>query len=295
MVNRGSVIFWFSEDAISGWHPCNDNKSRGGQRKFSDIAIETCLILRCVYKLGLRQTEGFVNSIIDMLCGNIVSPDFSTISRRSEHLTPFKVPNDNSGSINILIDSTGLKFFGPGQWCEGKHGKRRKVWRKLHMATDQDNMHIVSATLTPNNVSDSSQVPNLLDQIENDIIGVKADGAYDDDNIRRDLEAEGVKTAIPPPINATLSKNANTNPTQRDKDIMRIQKEGRQKWEYASGYTLRSLAENSMYRFKNCIGDKLRTRTEERQNTEINIAIKIINTMTKLGMPNTVRVYGQNA
>lgn len=290
LIRRGSVTFWFSEEAIASWHPCISNKTSGGQKKYSDVAIQTCLTMRLIYKLALRQTEGFVNSLIGLLAVDISCPDHTTMSRRSPDLEVVTEALKQDGNLDILIDSTGLKVFGAGQWCEEKHGNGRKIWKKLHMAVDQKSQMIAASILTTHLVGDSSQVIPLLDQVDADVASVKADGAYEGDPLRQKLNDRGIRGVFPPPSDAVLSKHAKSKPTQRDKDIMRIQKDGREVWEYASGYSKRNMVENAMFRYKNNIGDKLRSKTDDRQEVEVSLGIHLLNQMTKLGMPESVRI-----
>lgn len=290
LVNRGRITFWISEDAISKWHPQIENKKRGRQPLYSDLAIQTCLTMRLIYSLPLRQTEGFMNSIFSIMEIDIKSPDHSTISRRCEDLEIIRRSLKKEGSITVLIDSTGLKICGSGEWEEAKHGKgRRKIWRKLHLGVDEDTLEVVASTLTPHLTNDPSQVAPLLEQVESKVDTIKADGAYDQDPLYQELNKKGIKGIFPPRQDATLSKNAAHDPTQRDLNILRIQKDGRQVWEYASGYSKRNLVENAMFRYKNNIG-KLHSKTFKRQQVETELGVHLLNQMTKLGMPESVRV-----
>jgi hypothetical protein len=276
LVQRGNIAFWISEDAISKWHPSPERNRQGGQTKYSDIAIQTCLVMRSVYKLPLRQTEGFVNSLIKLLELDISSPDHTTISRRSEDLEVISKSLKKEVPITILIDSTGLKISGSGEWEEEKHGKgRKKQWRKLHLAIDEETLEIVATTLTSNRVSDPSKIMPLINQTESEINTIKADGAYDNDPLRKKLDNLNIDSIFPPRSDAVLSQNYQHNPTSRDKAIERIKKDGREIWEYASGYSKRNLVENSMFRYKNIIGSTLRSKTFTRQETEVNIGISI--------------------
>lgn len=233
LIRRGSITFWFSEDAIANWHPDISSKPRGGQQQYSDSAIQTCLTMRLIYGLPLRQTEGFMNSLLALMGADITSPDHTTMSRRTSDLEVITDSLKQEGHIDIFIDSTGLKICGTGQWCEEKHGGGRKTWKKLHIAVDQESQIIVASTLTTHLVGDSSQVIPLLDQTESDVASLKADGAYDSNPLRQQLDGRGIKCVFPPPSNAALSKLADSHPTQRDKDIRRIEKDGREVWEFA--------------------------------------------------------------
>jgi len=165
---RGSITFWFSEEAIRAWSPDPTGK-RGGQSKFSDLAIETSLSLRLIFKQGLRQTEGLIGSIVDMMKLDIDVPDHSTLSRRGKviHLSVVQAHCDSSESVVVIVDSTGLKIYGAGEWNANKHGlSKRREWRKLHLTINESTLEIIASSLTDNSVGDPTEVPNLLDQIK---------------------------------------------------------------------------------------------------------------------------------
>jgi hypothetical protein len=162
---RGSLTVWFTPEAIAAW-AAPPRTSRGGQPTYSDLAIATALTLKAVFRLALRQTEGLIGSILQLLDLDLTVPDHSTLSRRAATL---EVPRPQAGSapVHLLVDSTGLKFCGPGEWLTEKHGtKRRRAWRVLHLATDTDTGRIVASVLTDKDADDGSQVGPLLDRIE---------------------------------------------------------------------------------------------------------------------------------
>src|SRR3954449_7168545 len=161
---RGSLTVWFTDAAIAAWR-AEPRTTRGGQRHYSELAITTALTLRAVFRLALRQTEGLIGSIIGLLGLDLPIPDHTTLSRRAETL---ELPRPRPGSepVHLLVDSTGLRLCGPGEWLVEKHGSRtRRSWRKLHIGVDADTGRIVASTLTANNTDDGSQVGPLLDQL----------------------------------------------------------------------------------------------------------------------------------
>src|SRR6187399_2277363 len=140
----------------------------------------TALTLRAVFRLALRQTEGLIDSIIRLLGLDLAVPDHSTLSRRAETMQVFPRSHSGIGPMHLLVDSTGLKLCGAGEWLIEKHGTRtRRSWRKLHLGMDADTGQIVAAVLTDKDADDGSQVGSLLDQVAAPVASFTADGAYD--------------------------------------------------------------------------------------------------------------------
>ena len=172
---RGSLTVWFTDEAIAAWK-AEPRTTRGGQPRYSALAITTALTLRAVFRLALRQTEELIGSILALLGLDLAVPDHSTLSRRAETLT-VALPRPGSAPVHLLVDSTGLKLCGSGEWLLEKHGTRtRRSWRKLHIGTDADTGRIVAATLTASNVDDAYQVGTLLEQV-GPLASFTADGA----------------------------------------------------------------------------------------------------------------------
>src|ERR1700745_1993749 len=161
---RGSLTIWFTEAAIATWRAA-PRTSRGGQPRYSALAITTALTLRAVFRLALRQTEGLIGSIIALLGLDLAIPDHSTLSRRAEILVLPRLRPDTA-PVHLLVDSTGLRLCGPGEWLVEKHAARtRRSWRKLHIGVDADTGQIIDAELSRKDVDDGSQVGPLLEQI----------------------------------------------------------------------------------------------------------------------------------
>jgi hypothetical protein len=266
-------------------------RRRGPRRAdSSDLAIETALILRTVFHQPLRQTEGLVGSLLELMGLDLPVPDHSTLSRRSRTLAV--ASQAASGPVHLLIDSTGVKLSGPGEWLVEKHGtQRRRAWRKLHLGVDAKTGTIVASTLTSKEVDDAAELGPLLDQIDDPLAAVIADGAYDQDRVYDGVaehSAEAV-VVVPPRSTAVLSVSAETNPTQRDHHIQVIAEQGRMAWQKTSGYNARAGVEGTMSRYKRIIGDILRSHSRPAQETEARIAVSILNRMLDLGRPESVR------
>ena len=289
---RGSLTVWFSDEAVERWR-AETRSTPGGQRTYSDLAITTALTLRAVYHLALRQTEGLLASIIRLLGVDLAVPDHSTISRRAKSVHIPAIPRQSAGPIHLLVDSTGLKHYGPGEWLVAKHGtQRHRAWKKLHVGLDPGTGRIVAATLTDHDVDDASQVGGLLDQIDGPLGTFLADGAYDQSGVYEavDQRHPGAAVVVPPRSTAVPSDAAQTEPTQRDRHLLAIADGGRMAWQAKSGYNVRALVEAFFSRYKHVIGDSLRFQTDDRQQTEIGVAVLVLNRMLGLGRPESVRI-----
>ena len=290
---RGSLTVWFTAEAIEAWRAA-PRTTRGGQPSYSDLAITTALVLRAVFRLPLRQTEGLIGSILALLGLDLAVPDHSTLSRRAETLQlPPLAARLRAEPVELLVDSTGLKLCGPGEWLVEKHGsKRRRGWRKLHLATDADTGRIVAAVLTNRDADDGSQIGPLLEQVEGAVASLTGDGTYDRDDVYTEVAARHPEAAVvvPPRASAVPSDAAETAPTQRDRHLQCIAERGRMGWQRASGYNFRALVEADISRWKRVIGDGLRSQTDGRQATEVAIAADVLNRMLELGRPEYVRI-----
>jgi hypothetical protein len=288
---RGSLTVWFTEAAIAAWK-AEPRATRGGQPRYSALAITTALTLRAVFRLALRQTEGLIASLLRLLGLDLAAPDHSTISRRGETLQVSR-PRPGSEPVHLLVDSTGLKLCGPGEWLVEQHATGpRRSWRKLHIGVDADTGQIIAADLTSKDVDDGSQVGPLLEQIAGPVASFTGDGAYDRDDVYREVCQRHPDAAVivPPRSSAVPSATAETAPTKRDRHLQLIAERGRMGWQRASGYNWRALVEADIGRYKRVIGDALRSRTEARQTTEVAIAVASLNRMLELGRPEYVRL-----
>ena len=293
---RGSLTVWITPEALAAWQPPRTGQ-RGRPRDYSDVAIETGHLLRLAFGRPWRQTEGLLRSIAALLGIDVGVPDHTTFSRRSPGLALATALGQAqaSGPVHVVIDATGLKVHGAGEWLVEKHGERgTRTWRKLHLAVDPDTGEILASELTSNEDGDVSQVGPLLEQISGPIASVTADGAYDGEPVYRAAAERQpdppVAVVIPPRSTAVPSPNAGTMPSQRDMHIRMIQAKGRLGWQKAVGYGRRSHAETAMFRYKTVIGYRLRARTLPAQKTEAKVACSVLNRMTRLGMPVFQRV-----
>jgi hypothetical protein len=284
LVRRGDVTVWLSPEAIATWKPASVGK-RGGQLKYSDLAIETALTLRLIFNLPLRQTEGFLNSLFGMMDIDLPAPDHTTLSRRSQHLDVRLRGVPTGGGFHLLVDSTGLSIVGEGEWAAAKHGRAgRRGWKKLHLGVDGSGV-IVAQALTNGNTDDAATGLGLIDAIEGDISSFTADAAYDTIAIYDAAGARGAKVIVSPTKTATRPRRRRPQSTARDRTIERVRKIGRRRWKKESGYHRQGTVENAFFRYKSIIGDRLRARHSRAQEAEAKLACNILNRMAGLGRP----------
>jgi hypothetical protein len=289
---RGSLTIWFTDEAIAAWR-AEPRTTPGGQPYYSALAITTALTMRAVFSLALRQTEGLIGSIIALLGLALTVPDHSTMSRRSRTLELPPLHRSGSGPLHLLVDSTGLKIGGAGEWLVEKHGtSRRRSWRKFHIGIDAGSGEIVAIELTRNDVDDAARTEALLDNIADPVASFTADGAYDQDRVYKAVAQRhpGAAVIVPPRSTAILGASSETTPTRRDQHIQEIAEYGRMAWQKSSGYNIRAKIEAAIGRYKRVIGDSLRSRTDETEATEVAIAARALNRMLEFGRPNYVRV-----
>ena len=282
LINRGQITFWFSPDVLGAWLAPASHK-RGAQEFYSDAAIEMLSIIRFRYGLTLRSTQGFAESIMELMSVEVPIPDYTTLCRRLPKLSISLKGKISKGVVHVVIDSTGLKVFGEGEWKVRQHGySKRRDWMKLHLAVDSGNNQIISAALSTNSFKDNQLFDDLIDEIPGHIDQVSADGAYDSKGCYDKARKRGFKAVIPPRKGAKIGQHGNCKAPreQRDEHIREINRYGRKKWKSNNKYHQRSLSETAMYRFKKMLGDKLSSREFHRQANEVFIKCQVLNKMS---------------
>jgi len=293
LVQRGSITFWLADDFEQTWLYIGE-KQRGSQFAYSDKAIEIMLTIKEVLHLTNRGVEGFVRSLFVMMELGLPVPDHSTLSKRSKTLKVV-LPKKSSGSLNLVLDSTGLKIYGEGEWKVRKHAySKRRTWCKLHIGGNPDNGEVLAVMLTENHISDDAVVLDMLKQIEEPLRSCAGDGAYDKRKVYEALNEHSseVDILIPPRKNAHIWQHGNSKEERhkRDENLRYIRTHGRKAWKEESGYHIRSLAETIMFRLKVIFGDKLSARLLETQTTQALIRCLALNKMSHLGMPESYPV-----
>jgi IS5 family transposase len=292
LTQRGSLTVWVSEDVIKAWRATARTGKKGHPQAYSNLAILTMLTLQEIYHLPLRGTCGFTGSIFELLKLTLPVPSYSQLSRRRQTLEVALPRTKSKEPLHLVIDSTGVKVFGEGEWKVRQHGySYRRTWRKLHLAIDQATHMIHAVIVTTNNYSDGQILPELLEQVDDEIAQVSADGAYDKRNCYDALNERGAKATIPPQRNAKIWQHGNSKAERlvRDENLRRVRQVGRATWKKESGYHRRSLAETAMFREKRIFGDSVSAHSFNGQATQLLVRCAILNRMTQLGMPDSYK------
>lgn len=289
---RGSLTFWISEEVLEGWLEPEKTGKQGASRKYTDQAIRTMVTIKSIMGLAGRQTEGFVESLFVLMGVDLPVPDHSTISRRIGKLE-IKLPvKAKSGARHVVVDSTGIKIYGEGEWKTRQHGvSKRRTWRKLHLAIDEGSGEILMGEVTTNDYGDCEILESLLEGIEGEIDQVSADGGYDTFECHESIKKRGAKAAIPPQKNAQPTHGRGELAEHpRDKILERIEEVGRKGWKEESDYHRRSMAENTMYRLKVTFGGKVSSRDFDNQAVELFIQCAALNRMIQIAKPDSYKV-----
>lgn len=295
LVDRGKIIFWITEEALRAWEEKEQKKKkRGKPRIYSNVAIETALTLQQVFHMNLRQTEGFVTMLLEKMGSMQKCPDYSTLSLRARTLQiALSVRPIRKEPLHIVVDSTGVKVYGEGEWKVRVHGwSKHRTWKKLHIGVDEESGDILMGDVTGNDRADCEMVEPLLKQLPQDqpIDQFSADGAYDNRMSYQALTKRGIdRITIPPRHNAVIWKhgNSNTERLARDENLRRIRAVGRKQWKQEINYHRRSLVETAMFRLKTIFSDKVQARLFTNQRVQLLIRCKALNIMTALGMPDS--------
>lgn len=300
LVQRGSLTLWVETAALDGWLNQERSGKPGASNTYSEVAIATGLTLKAVYRLPLRAAQGLLASVLHLLGqAALPVPDYSTLSRRQKTLAVTLPRPTQCQGLHLVVDSTGCKLYGEGEWKVRQHGySKRRTWRKLHLGVDAATGEIVAAVLTTNDVADGAVLEDLIAQVPEPIAQLSGDGSYDQrpcyELLRQRQQAQDhpLRVTIPPRHGARIWQHGNSHEERlaRDENLRRVRQVGRQRWKAESGYHQRSLAETTMSRYKGSFGGKLSARQFEAQATEAFIQCAVLNKMTSLGRPDSYAV-----
>lgn len=296
LCQRGSLTLYIHESVIRSWRDIDVSQKVVGEQTYPESIIHCCLLIKMQYHQPLRQTTGFVKSILTLSgYGDFDVPNYTTLCRRQTGLPVALTKRWESGEkLAVAIDSTGLKVYGEGEWKVRKHGvSKRRTWRKLHIAIDINTQEIIGVSLTGNDIDDAAEAKEMLKDKAKKVESFHGDGAYDDFGFRKILG--DAKQIIPPPKDAVVHEATKRKPVkeylvQRNKAVEYINEHDRKQWKINEGYHKRSLNETVMFRYKTAFGGEMQARKIENQRTEVLIKTKILNIYRDVGMPVSYRV-----
>lgn len=295
LIDRGFISLWLNEDTLADWYYQGVHR-RGGVFRYSDQCIEAALAIKAVFRLAFRQTQGLLKSLLSIMNKDIQVPSYSQLCRRQARLNAFSAPPNLSDTapepIHLVVDSTGLKVYGEGEWKVRKHGAdKHRTWRKLHLAADESTNTIHAVELTTNSVGDAEMVKPLIGAIEWPVAKLSGDGAYDQVKVYDQLTARHIQPIIPPRSNAVMwvDEAGKYLDHPRNESLTQIDSVGLAEWKRQIGYHRRSKAESAMFRWKVIFGDRLSARLLANQQSEAQIKAACLNRFVTLGMPRAVK------
>jgi hypothetical protein len=292
LIQRGSITFWVNQDALKTWYnPGEKRLEIGRPLYYSDVAIETCLVLKALFQLPLRGTQGLVESVFHLIGIKIDVPSYTQLCRRQAKLA-VKLKHRVKGKIHVVIDGTGLKMYGEGEWKVRQHGyTKHRMWRKLHIGIDVATQQIVMMELTDNTIGENKKLRGLLDQYADGYTKIGGDKGYDSYDCHEQVGKYDAVSAINIQEDAKERKKAgNGNPWVRDEIIRRIAEVGKEQWKKEVNYHSRSLVETAMFRYKTILGNKMHARKIENQKIEALMGCNLLNAFTRLGMPESYAI-----
>lgn len=291
LIQRGNLTIWI-EEGLQNWYEPIDPLKRGRPRIYSDAAVECMSMLRLLFELPLRMTQGLTMSLLEKMGLSWSVPNYTTLSRRLKKLkrTLF-ADGKKRHPAHILIDSTGLKVYGEGEWKVRQHGVgKRRTWRRFHLVIDAKSLEILAEEITDRDTVDPVMLPALVSRLGKSVKKLSGDGAFDGLPCRKFLADKKIIAIVPPPANAKTRDGPETALRRRNRDIRFIRQHGINAWKKKVKYHRRSLIETTMCRQKIILGEKLHSRNFDNQKVEGTLRCKILNTITRLGMPQSYLV-----
>jgi len=289
LINRGNITIWI-EDSFANWYDL-EGEGVGRPRTYSDDCIKLALTIRILYQLSLRATQGWLEGFVHMMKLIRLVPHYSILSRRMRKLNIGYNLKTKKGKIDIVIDSTGYKIYGEGEWKMRTHGKaKRRTWKKLHLSMDPNDFNIESVELTASNVADCKIFAKLTKEIK-DLGNTYLDGAYLSEICFEEIAKKGGRPFVNIRDGTCLSKKKTLGLEKRN-DLIKEMRAcgGKQNWKKISGYHKRSLVETQMFRLKTIFGPRLKSRNFNNQKIEVQLIASALNRMTILGMPDSYSI-----
>ena len=294
-VKQGNIFIWINEDIEDWWYDQTPQRGRGKSKRYSEQCIECCQTLRFLLHFPLRQTQGYVEGLFDLLSLPLDVPDYTTIGRRTAGLAIDFRTSEPQEDLHVSVDSSGVQCHRGNNWHPEKHNRtKQQAWMKLHFAVDAKTGEIVANTLSAHDESDSGQVEALLAQCPDLLEGFYADGAYDRnktyDAIYQHQPDWPVQTIIPPIKTSKIPDKPWDQLSQRERHILDLHEQGRIKWHYKNHYGRRNKSEIIFAIFKAIFGEKLLSRDRSIQKIEADLKCKIMNNFTQIYQDGFVKV-----
>lgn len=284
LVQRGSLTFLLDSKTLKSLKSLPKGKRFGRPIEYPDALIQLLLVVKIHYKLSYRALEGFSEFIFSKLCPDLKIPSYSLICKRARALRKSLPKLSRGRPTTILIDASGMRVIGEGEWKVKIHGRgRRRKWVKIHLAVDPRNQEIVSEITTTSQIGDSKMTEKLMSAAGSSVRKVIADGAYDGINTRQLVRDRGAHPLIPPPRNARLRKDGE----ERNNAVLEIRglggdKQARSTWGKLTGYSQRALVETAFSRLKRHYGDRMFSQCIERQQIENHLKCYLLNKMNRI-------------
>lgn len=291
LVERGNITIWLGQDTLKGWFSKKRPGPQGGrQETFSDSAVLALMYLKSLYRMPYRMLEGFAKSLLTLMKHALPIPHFTRICKRSKKLDVPKQPRGKKVT-DIVIDGSGVKIYGEGEWKVEQHGKeRKKKWKKIHVAIDPDTHEVILTDVTGRSKHDSQMLPGFLERIGGRIGRVYGDGAYDTRKCYQAILERGAEPVIPPRKTAKIWKDRGKwaewrNQAVRERRGLGLDDEGLSLWKKLKGYGIRSLVETYFSRFKRTFGDRAYSKMDQGIAVEIDLKTAVLNQFAQMGMP----------
>ncbi len=285
LVNRGSLTFWIHKKAVKSWKAKKQKGKKGAPFVFSDTVIETALTIKFILKLSYRALEGYLKSLLKILGIDLPVPSYTQICKRMKKLKFPKHLLRNKAVKHVVVDATGLKMYGEGEWKVKKHGPcKRREWRKLHLAVDEETQEILFVDLTKEYVSDTTLVPEIMEKRKG-IERILMDGAADVESLYKLAYESGSDLLTPPKKNAKKRDEPwMQDRTRRLLEILGLggDKEAKSLWGKLTGYSKRATVESAIARWKRLFTGYLESRCDRRQRSEVYLKSLILNEIKRL-------------
>jgi len=275
LVKRGSLTLWFDEKSVEEWYEACQSGERGRSKLYSDLAVRVSATLRAIFRLPFRATQGFLNSLFTLLKLPLKSLSYTQLCRRLQ-IMPVKLEYQINKPVHMVVDSTGLKLYGEGEWKTKIHGQsKHRMWRKLHLGVDEATNEIIACELTTNHIGDNKVLDPLLGSYQGQIKRVSADKGYDGHEAFDTIVRYGADPVILTQRTAKVSRRKTKS--ARDLVIQEIAEIGRDEWKKRHRYHRRSLCETAMFRYKTIFGAQLNSRNLESQKREALLKCNLLN------------------